>query len=325
MYKACCLLTGIVLVIFGQMRSSMAQVASPELAQAAQDELLRLRDVNVQIGNPAIFRDRPEQAIEAVKLLPGLQHDSERIKKKFGPLLQQRAQPYKDLGSTLRLFEQRLGAFETAVNDFAQGAPAAIDGDITEALRMAEQAVSEKHPLYFGPEGGVAQRLSWATTKLEVLSAIDSKSDAARQAAEELTDARKKVQTLQAALRGDIIAANQVPPDRYQGDDRAALLELLRKKWVDDGTGQDILKVGINGQQWEEKIRWTWVSDAWEKSDLSHLQGYVMVRLDDKIAVRHTINLVKDHLAGDRVDGHFLNDPKKDADISDQILLSKIK
>jgi hypothetical protein len=50
--------------------------------------------------------------------------------------------------------------------------------------------------------------------------------------------------------------------------------------------------------------------EAFQKVDLSRIQGYVLVKFDDKTAVRYSVNMTKDHLSGDAVSAYLLDDVK---------------
>jgi len=65
------------------------------------------------------------------------------------------------------------------------------------------------------------------------------------------------------------------------------------------GITSPVLKVGINSQNWQRSTRWEWNrSNAWEKVDKSHVQGFVIVKQDDKteLLIFVTPKIVKDTL-----------------------------
>ena len=118
---------------------------------------------------------------------------------------------------------------------------------------MGDDAVKNKRPLYFGDNGGVKQHLNWAQKRYAILAAI--KPDAAETAAEKkkLDDAQTKVKEMKASLTDSIIENNKVPPEQYNGPDKAQLIELVKKKWSESGVKGDVLKIGINSRQMEPR------------------------------------------------------------------------
>jgi len=294
-------------------------------ADDAKKDLARIKEMNAQLVTVPILQAFPERddVKEFLANLLAFDEDVKRLETKYGRLLKGRNQPFRDLAGVLRHRREQLARFRTAASEYASAA--AIEIEIAQAFRYADEAVTKGSALYFGPNGGVTQHLGWAKTKLAVLTALSPTSDETKDATAKLESARKKISEQQGALAEKIVAENQSPPDRYRGSDREALLGVLRDKWKKDGNDAEPLKVGIVGDAWKRRVSWEWRAQAWHKSDASRIQGFVLVKLNDKIAVRRAINLVKDHLAGDKIAAHFVDDPKQPPQLIDQILLAKVK
>lgn len=294
----------------------------PTVAEVKKD-LERIREMNEQLISPVMVQSRPEsdEVKEFLANLPAFEEDLQRLEAKYGKVI--KTKPFRDLAGALNHRRIQLGAVRAAATAYASAA--AVEFEFAEALRLTDEAVAKGHVVYFGPGGSVTQRLAWAKQKLAVLTALAPASADAKAAAAKLQAAGKKVVEQQAALAEQIVAANQPPPDRYRGPDREALLGVLRDTWTKAGTGAVPLKIGIVGEAWKRRVAWEWRAQAWHKSDSSKIQGFVLVALDDKIAVRHAINLVKDHQSGDKVTAHFVDDPKQPSPLIDRILLSKLK
>ncbi len=135
----------------------------------------------------------------------------------------------------------------------------------------------------------------------------------------------KQVAELQKSLSVKILEQNELPPDAYQQSDRQMLLKLIEEKWKQSGNNSPILKVGIVGANWTRNLSWEFQNSSLYKVDQSRLQGYVIVAHDAKLAVRHSINVRKDHVDNEKISLSFLNDPKAQPELTDQILRTKIK
>jgi hypothetical protein len=67
-----------------------------------------------------------------------------------------------------------------------------------------------------------------------------------------------------------------------------------------------------------------WETDRWRKVDVSSLHTYVFIKADASTAHFYTVLVVKDHLAGDRMNVHMNPTSGKPANWSQVIALSKV-
>jgi hypothetical protein len=276
-------------------------------------------------ANPGVIEAQPATAVDIIMQMGPAKAERRRIADKYVDLLKQTTQEARDMNGALNHFDKVFGEFEQKLNQFAGNAPAAIDADIEEALKMGRDAVEHKRHMYFGENGGVAQRLGWAWTKLRLLEAAAPGSPQTVAAKRRLDSAEKEVKSMQASLLDAIVQSNQPPVETYQGSDKDRLIGLVKTKWAESGVAAPVLKMGINSQNWRRETRWEWRTSAWYKVDISRIQGFVIVKLDDKLAGIHYINLVKDHLAGDRIDAYFFNDPKEELDVLYKLPAANVK
>ncbi|MDW8263090.1 MAG: hypothetical protein RMJ35_11240, partial [Phycisphaerales bacterium] len=270
---------------------------------------------------------QPQRAAEIIRQIGPARQERQRIADKYAALLQQNTPQSRDMNGVLKFFDEQFGRYDAAVKGYAAEAPGRVQSHVEEALKMAGDAIADRNHLYFKEDGGVAQRLGWAQTRVDLLAAIDPDSAETRQARQLLENARQQVAQLKSQLTDDIIAANRPLDDRYQGPDRGQILALIQEKWEKEGNGAQVLKVAVNGDQWQRTTRWDWSSanKAWQKVDYSSLQGYLIVKDTDTQAVAHYINVKRDHLANDRLTAWFLSDPRETPDLGNRFLIENLK
>ena len=190
------------------------------------ERLKELRE-SLAVGNMQANR---ATVAELVKQLPAMKEESGRIEKKYAPLLSQNTGESGNLKTNLKQFAYGLERFEAALEEEKKNLPQQFDEELAEAAKLTEEAVRENKPLFF--QGGIASRLKFAEEKLVLYEALDPAG--AKAAAQRLAKAREDVKQKQQSLAGAIIAANELPPDRYAGPDKADLArratEALKKQ-----------------------------------------------------------------------------------------------
>ncbi len=308
-----------------EIRNALAGVVAKGGGAGWKADFDRLREINATFANPQVIETQPEAAIETIKLILPVQEERKRIAAKYADLLKQTTPEAKDMNSVLRYFDEVFGRFDTALKGFVASAPAAVGKSVDDALQMGEGAVAGKKHAFFGQGGGVNQRLDEAQTRLNVLAAAAPDSPATVAARQKLEAARAKVKTMQAALHDDIVQSNQPPQDRYNGPDKAALIEIVKKKWAGSGIAAEVLRTGINSTAWQRETRWDWRAGAFHKVDISRIQGHVVVKKDAATALVYHINLLKDHLAGDTITAYLFNDLKAEPDVTMKLAVKNVK
>jgi hypothetical protein len=300
----------------------------PEAAgEGFKADFERLKEINSMFANPRVVDTDPERALEVFKQAEPTKQERQRIVQKYDALLKQNTPESRQMQTLLKYSDGVFERFEKATADFVAAAPGQIDKHIAEALDLAKQGVDGQKPAFFGAEGGVPQRLRWAEQRLAILRVAAPDSPAAKQSADKLKDARAKADEMAKAVRGAILEANRIPQERYSGADAAALRELVNQKWTKEGNGAEVIKVGLNGQTWKRDTLWQWsrADSAFHKLDRSRVQGFVVVKQPNDFAAVHYVNLVKDHLAGDAVQAHFVDSVKGEPPVENLVLIKNVK
>jgi hypothetical protein len=308
-----------------EVHNALANVVNKGGGAEYKADFDRLIEINKMYTDANVIQGRPERAIEVIKQIAPVKAERQRIADKYVDLLKQDTTESRRLQGILRHFDDVFGRFEERLTAFVNEAPAAIEKDINEALTMGQDAVQNKKHLFFGEQGGVKQRITWAKSKYDILAAAAPDSAQTKAAAQQIASAEEKVKQMRGALMEDIVKSNQPPQDRYNGPDKAQLVEIVKKKWAEAGLNNEVLKAGINSENWRRDTLWEWNGNTLSKSDKSRIQGHVVIKQDDNIAVVRHINLVKDHMAGDKISAYFFDDPKAAPDVDQQMLLSNVK
>lgn len=254
----------------------------------------------------------PEQAIPLIRQFAPAVAEHKQLLSKYGAVIAQQGPAGQQMSAAIREWERVAGNFESAMKQFVAQAPQAIGGHFDRAIKLAEQAVAEKKPAFFG--GGIADQLRFATVKLQVLEAItDGQGDTYASLKQRSEETTTKIAEMEAMLSEDIIRGNRLPPDRYNAADREQLLALVRESWLKRNPDDEILQVRLIPAEWKRETRWEWSEGnrAWEKVDRSQLQASVIVRLDDTKALRCVVNLVKNLMENDRVRAYPWEKPEK--------------
>lgn len=287
----------------------------------------RLKEINQMYADPQIIDSRPDEAIEILKQLPNVKAERARIAEKYADLLNQPTDGARQMKDVLNYFDAVFGRFMQHADQYASESPPAIKNELDFAVQQAQTAVANKSPAYFGPEGGITQRLAMAKTRIDVLTALRPDSPESKAALADYEATQVKIAETGKSLEANILEANRVPDERYSAADKDELIQIIKAKWAAEGTGGEPLKVGMNSAGWKRDTRWEWSSadKAWYKVDKSKTQGYVLMKHSDSVAAVWYVNLVKDHLADDRVTAWFFDDPKEQPALIHQVLMKNVK
>lgn len=308
-----------------EIRNALAGVIAKGGGAEWKADFDRLREINRMFADPQIIERQPEAAIETIKLIQPVMEERKRIAAKYADLLKQTTPEAKDMNSVLRYSDEVFGKFDAALKVFVASAPGLIVKTVDDAITMGEGAAAGKKHMFFGEHGGVNQRLTQAQVQLTVLAAAAPDAPDTASARQKLEAARAKIKTMQSALLEGIVQSNQPPQERYSGADKAALIDLVKKKWAESGIAAEVLKTGINSQSWQRDTRWEWRARAWNKVDVSRIQGHIIVKKDATTALIYHINFVKDHLAADTITAYFFNDLKAEPDVTMKLALKNVK
>jgi hypothetical protein len=286
----------------------------------------KLYDAAKQYNQPWEIEHKPADHIPLIKALASFKKELDGVKSAHADALKKpKTQGMERLKFALADAERWLSDYEKSARAYASGE--AINKDLDEVVKLAKQGVENKAPAYFKADGEIVRVTQRAKARLTAMDALetDENSKATTPFYAALFNAEKQVREIQKGMRDEILAQNAPPPDLYQKADREAILKVVTDTWTKKGSKLEVLKVGIVTAEWTRKTAWELVGKEFQKVDCSRIQGYVLVTLDDKTAVRYSVNLIKDHLAGDAISAYLLDTPKSEPDLGNLILRSKLK
>jgi hypothetical protein len=274
-------------------------------------------------GNFELLRQQAEKMAQVIREDAKAIQEIQRIAKTYQPLAEQKTSEGKAIEKRILYVLGKRRGFIQKLKAYKQALPGEIDGFLKEVLRIAKEGVEKKRPLYFGENSGIAQQLGFAENKLKILRAFGEKE--AGPVANRIAAVRNKVKQAAKTLEADIIANNQMPPDRYREKDRDALVKRAIETWGKRQKGAKILMVRIPSKAWTRKTRWQWSAGAFHKVDYSKLQVQLLLQHNDKLAVIRPVNLFKDHMKGDSLRAFPFDG--KDEELQPQrfLLLKRVK
>ena len=264
-----------------------------------------------------------DKDLQSVEIVANAKDYLVDIEKNFKSLIAEDRQPYRNLGYMLAGMKETVTQFESAAKKFCS--MESIDQDLDHVQKMAQRAVENQAPAYFKEGNDIHNRTALVRNKIRLLETLDPKGDSLSKAKQKLEESNKKVAEIQKSLVGEILQQNSLPDDNYKQSDRNELVEKLQSHWTSKGNGRKAMKVGIVGGNWNRTVAWEIQNRTATKVDRSRIQGWVLVEQDAKTVVRHSINLFKDHLNGDRITAVFVSDPKEQPDLSNVLLKERAK
>lgn len=285
----------------------------------------RLSKMGDSLKRPETMLQDVEKHLDNLKILKAMRADLQEIQKTHGQKMKtSRGQgPFHKLDIAWNYADRELREYERYARMVAS--PQAVTQELDGAMRLAKLAIENKAPAFIKPDNSLHRHLSQARLKLSALEAYDPQSTALAGLKHQLESTIKQINDIQVNMKEDILKGNEMPSDAYCQPDREKLLKMLQDKWAAEGNGKPVLKLSIVTGEWIRKIYWQRVGSEWHLTDVSRLQGYVIVKHNDQVAVKHSINFTKDHLAQDKITASFLNDPKQEPELVNMLLLAKVK
>lgn len=304
------------------LHERLAALTDPANHATLVADTQRLRELGSMYADTQVFHQDRARAATLIREAAAAAAEHERLAKVYATLIQQRTPEGQQLESAGKFFNEKFAAFAAAAKEQQGTLPAQIEADLADARKLAAEAVAERKPAFF--TGGIPQRLGWAEEKLALYAALDPEGGAKLE--EKLAQTRQELKQAQAALKEQIIAANELPPDRYTGGDRAELARLATEAWKKVAPDADVLAIRIPSAAWEREVLWrNQTGSTWYKIDRSRLQVQLVVRQDDKLAVVRPIDLWKDHLSEDRIKAFPFHEAGAELQPQDYLLLEKVK
>lgn len=307
--------------VLGPAAEKLSATINPQNYPNLAADTTRLRELASMYSNPNVFQEDRTKAAVLVTESKSAMAEHDRIVALYADLMRQQTQEGKQLEGISRHFSESMKAFAAAAEAQKQSLPKQIDSGLQAAIKDADDAVARQNAVFF--QGAVSQKLEFVKEELLLYAALDSVGAASAQ--KKFDDTRKDLDKRQESLKSQIIAGNELPPNRYEGSDREQLIKVASEAWLKIQPGDKILSARIPSQQWNRESMWRHQTDAWYKIDRSKLQVQLLVAKDDQLATIRPIDLWKDHLNGDRVTAAPLHDPKDVLRPQDFILIAKIK
>lgn len=277
--------------------AKLQKVSGMENYPRYEDDMDLMRDFSRRYSNWQQIVQQPEELAKVIAEDGDCVKEIQRIAKTYQPLIDQKTKEGAALEKLgLYCLEKRKG-FTARLDAYRKELPGLFDGHVAEAEKISEEAVAEKKPLFFGPNGGIEQTLGFAEQKLIVLRAFGD--DVAKPCEQKLTAARDRIAARARSLEAEIIAQNRLPSDRYRGADRDDLIKRATACWQEVEPGAKVLTARIPGEAWVRSTRWEWSAGAFHKVDKSKIQVQLVLQHDDKLAVIRPVNLYKYHLEND--------------------------
>lgn len=284
------------------------------------DDRKRLNELTIMF-DPALIESQKPAAVETINQADAARQERNRIVAKYADLIQQDTDAGRQIKGSAEYFDSKYASFAEAVGKWKQTAPTEIDASIKDVNEMVASAVAEEKPAFFN--GGVPQRMSFVEERVNLYVAIDPQ--AAKPYVDKLAGLRSAVKQEQAKLSEGIIAANEVPPDRYRGDDRAAIEAAAIAEWKAVQPDAQILRICIASQEWNRESMWRLQNTTWYKIDRSKLQVQLLVAHDGRLAVIRPVNVWIDHISNDKRTATNLDDIKDELPPDRFVLLAKVK
>jgi hypothetical protein len=307
--------------VIGPLAKQSAKVGDPGTYPDLQSDTERLRDLASQLAVGNLQANRTAVA-EVVKQLPAIKEELDRISTKYAPLLaRQGGGSAPNLRDGSKRLSYSIQQFEMAIAREKQSLPQQIDADLAQVNSLTETAVRESRPAYFG--GGIADNLRFAEERLTLYEALDP--EGAKASAAKIAQARETVKKQEATLAGAIIAANELPADKYAGSDKADLSRRATETIKKQNAKAEVLAVRFPVEKWSRETKWRYENRTWRLIDRSRLQAQVIVKRDDSVAEIRPVNLWTDHTNNDAISATPLFGEKEELSPGNLLPVAKVK
>lgn len=315
----------------GAMKSRLEAQEKAQGSKASADnyenygrDLVLLQEFGRRYGNfQQLSQEQPEQLAQVIREDGHVQREVQRIARTYLPLVEQKTEAGARMEGVFNHYQSQRNAFAQQLMAYREALPAQFDADLQSARALAQQAVQNRKPAFFNPDGGVEQQLGFAKQKLGVVEAFGA--EAAKPFQQKYDAVRQEIAASAKTLEQDIINSNVLPGDVYKGEDRDAIVAVARDAWSHQQKDAKVLKVVIPAQAWKRETKWVWRRDAFHKVDQSRIQAQLVIQYNDRLAVVQPVNVVRDHLSGDAMIGSPLREGSEAVPAHATLLLDKVK
>ena len=218
--------------------------------------------------------------------------------KKYAPLINFKTSHGERFGAKQKWAVRNLLGFKKARDAYTTSAPAKIRALLNRAGQLAERAKATKNPRLLSR--GARQALDEATENVGLFVAIKGTDDPeAVKLAKSLAAKQKNISAAADALKDEIIASTQTPPDEYAGPDKADLVAKARGAWSKKHPDDKILAIRCHQKQWRRTagLEWNTARKRWELFDRQVLAKSVIVKTSDRIATIYPAFLNRDNVS----------------------------
>ncbi len=264
-----------------------------------QEDFALLGAFSMRYSNFELLSQQPAKLAKVITEDGKALREIQRIAKTYQSLANQKTREGRAMEKRVLYALSKRKSFILNLKSYLKELPGEIDRYIQEAMKIAREGVEKKRPLFFGKNGGIAQQLGFAKTKIQVLRALGE--ERAKPFVAKIKAARQKVEEAARTLTAEIIANNTLPPDRYIAKDRKQLVQRAIQALKKQREGIKVLSAKIPSSTWERVTRWDWYGKAFHKVDYSKLQVQLVVQHNEKLAAVLPINLFIDHMKGDKL------------------------
>lgn len=289
-------------VVIKPIHERLMKLIDPASHPNLAADTTRLRELAQQYGSLDLFQTNRTRVAMLVKEEPAAKQELARILQLYSAFIGQQTEQSRQIEGSAKYLAEKLQAFDAASASAKQSLPGEIDSELARVNQMADEAVSQQKPAFFG--GGIPQQMSFAEEKVILYESLDPTGASAFRA--KLTSAQQGMKQREASLKDAIIAANVLPPDRYSGADKEAMKALAIETWKQSEPAAQVLAVRFPSQSWDRETMWRLQNTTWYKIDRSKLQAQLIVKVDDKVAAIRPINLWRDHLKSDQISANPL-------------------
>ena len=283
----------------------------------------RLRELSAMFARPEILISQRSLAAETYQQAEAAKAECIRLAKKYARIMQQQTAQGESIEAYGNGFLRNHAAYLARAEELKGELPGEILSHLSEASRYADEAVANQKPAWFN--GGIPQQMDFARERAELLRVIDPESGKELDA--EIKQAEAKLKEQAESLRELIIRENEMPADRFAGEDRDKAIETAISGWKVQQKEFKLLKVRIPSESWSRETKWTYSNGTWYFSDRSRLQVRLLVadHENPELAIDRPINVIKDHQKGDTMIGVPLWGFEAELPPSSYMLRAKIK
>lgn len=307
--------------VLSPLHGRLQRLVHPSTYPSLDGDLKRLQELTRMFYESGVLQSDPRGAAKVVEQASASHAEFVRVVKAYAPLMRQQTELGKRVEGQTSYFLEKYQAFGKAAAEETKLLPGRIQEHISEAEKMANEAVSENKTAYFS--WGIPSQLSLADDKLALLKTLDAA--AAKTAEEKLTQTRNAMKERQKGLRAQIIATNKLPADRYTGGDKEALSQTAITAWKKEQPDANVLAVRFVSETWERETLWRLQNTTWYRVDRSSLQAQLLVKHDDKLAIIRPVNLWIDHMKGDKMTAFPMDTIKDELNPQRYLPIEKIK